>query len=91
MTSAPDLEKLELALGALEIEWVTLERDAALAGRTLQNFPLRTQTGASVVAIMRGDTAIPNPGVDTVFEPGDTVLIVGSHEQCEAARELISG
>ena len=91
MTSAPDLEKLELALGALEIEWVTLERDAALAGRTLQNFPLRTQTGASVVAIMRGDEAIPNPGVDTVFEPGDTVLIVGSHEQCEAARELISG
>ena len=45
MTSAPDLEKLELALGALEIEWVTLERDAALAGRTLQNFPLRTQNG----------------------------------------------
>ena len=45
MTSAPDLEKLELALGALEIEWVTLEKDAALAGRTLQNFPLRTQNG----------------------------------------------
>ena len=91
MTSAPDLEKLELALGALEIEWVTLDENAALAGRTLRNFPLRTQTGASVVAIMRGDTAIPNPSIDAPFEPGDTVLIVGSHEQCEAAREVITG
>lgn len=91
MVSAPDLQKLELALGALEIEWIKLEQDSALVGQTLQDVPLRTETGASVVAIMRGEDAIANPDLSTVFRAGDTVMIIGSHEQCEAAQALILG
>ena len=91
MVSAPDLQKLELALGALEIEWIKLEKDSALVGKTLQDVPLRTETGASVVAIMRGEDALPNPDPATVFRVGDTVMIIGSHEQCRAAETLILG
>ena len=91
MVSAPDLQKLELALGALEIEWLTLEDDSPLVGKTLGDVPLRTETGASVVAIMRGEQAIPNPDLVTTFESGDTVMIVGTHAQCAAAQTLILG
>jgi len=91
MVSAPDLQKLELALGALEIEWLKLEEGSPLAGKTLGDVPLRTETGASVVAIMRGEQAIPNPDLVTRFEADDTVMIVGSHEQCRAAEALILG
>ena len=89
MVTAPDLEKLELALGEMEIEWVELKSGSPLVGRTLNNFPLRTETGASIVAIMRSEQAIPNPDVDTEFEVHDTVLLIGSHAQTGAARELI--
>ncbi len=89
MVTAPDLEKLELALGEMEIEWVELKEDSPLVGRTLNNFPLRTETGASIVAIMRNEQAIPNPDVDTEFKARDTVLLIGSHAQTDAARELI--
>ena len=91
LVAAPDLEKLELALGAMEIEWVELEAGSPLVGRTLGNFPLRTDTGASIVAIMRGEQSIPNPDVNTEFRAKDTVLLIGSHEQTAAARELIEG
>ena len=89
MVTAPDLEKLELALGEMEIEWVELKSDSPLVGRTLNTFPLRTETGASIVAIMRNEQAIPNPDVDTEFRAHDTVLLIGSHAQTAAARELI--
>lgn len=91
MVGAPELDKLELALGALELEWIELEEDAALVGKTLQNFPLRSKTGASIVAIMRGEQAIPNPDITTTFEVGDTVMVIGSHEQTKAARAAILG
>lgn len=88
--SAPDLEKLELALGALEIEWIELEETSLLVGKTLGASQLRKKTGASVVAIMRDDKAIANPDIDAEFRTGDTVLLIGSHAQTAAARDLIT-
>lgn len=89
MVGAPELDKLELVLGALEIEWVELDADSALIGHTLAETELRLRTGASVVAVIRGDDAVPNPPIDTVFESGDTLLLVGDDRQTEAARDLI--
>lgn len=91
LVAAPDLGKLELALGALEIEWLELGADAPIIGKTLTEVPLRTQTGASVVAIMRGEQALPNPDPRTVFKAGDTLLLIGSPAQCQAAQALILG
>lgn len=87
----PDLEKLDLALGELEIEWIELDARSPLVGDSLGSTRLRTRTGASVVAVMRDGQAIANPGVDFIFLEGDTVLVVGSQDQCEAARQAMEG
>lgn len=87
MVASPDLDKMELVLGALEIEWVTLDEDSPLVGRTLAESEIRRRTGASVVAVIRGQDAIPNPPIDTRFEHGDTLLLIGDDEQTEAARQ----
>lgn len=91
MVSAPAQETLDLLLGALEIEWVTLAVDTPLVGRTLGQSQLRKRTGASVVAIMREGRAIANPDVDTEFLADDTLLLIGTPEQTEAARGLLEG
>lgn len=91
MVGAPDLDKLELVLGSLEIEWVPLHDDSTLVGHTLAESRLRQRTGASVVAVLRGDTAIPNPPIDTTFAIGDTLLLIGDDAQTEAARRLVEG
>ncbi len=89
MLGAPDLDKLELALGDIEIEWVTLPETSPMVGKTLGDVPLRSKTGASIIAIMRGEEAMPNPDINTVFEAGDTVLVIGTSEQCDATRKLL--
>lgn len=90
LTAAPDTERLALALGALDIEWLTLDDDSPFLGKTLGESDLRKTTGASVIAVIRNDRATPNPPPETVFSAGDTLLIIGSPEQCDAARTTIS-
>lgn len=90
LVAAPSLEKLDLALGALEIEWIKLRADSPLVGKTLKDVRLRTRTGASLIAIMRGSQAIPNPDIDLPFQRDDTLVIIGSPEQCEAAQAMMA-
>lgn len=89
LVAAPDLADLELVFGALEIDWVTLDENADMVGLSLGESQLRKRTGASVIAVMRDGQAIPNPPVDLVFREGDTLLVIGSPDQADAACDLL--
>jgi len=75
----------------LSIEWVTMSADRGLTGHTIGEGMIRTKTGASVVAIIRGDASIPGPGPDLRFEVGDTALVIGSVEGVHSAALLLGG
>ncbi len=87
--AAPDPERMDLVLGALEIEWVDVPDASPLVGHTLGESRLRRRTGASVVAILRGEEAIANPDVGAVFEAGDVLVLIGSEAQTDAARAVV--
>jgi TrkA domain protein len=89
LVAAPEMADLDLVFGALEIDWVTLEEDSPMVGSTLGQSQLRKKTGASVIAVMRDGDAIPNPDVNLEFEAGDTLLVIGSPEEAEAACDLL--
>lgn len=74
----------------LSIEWVTLPDHGGLAGRTIGDGRVRTQTGASVVAVLRGETSFPGPGPDFPLRGGDVALVVGSVEGVQAAARLLA-
>ncbi len=74
----------------LSIEWITLPASSPLAGRTIGDGRIRTATGASIVAILRGDTSIPGPGPEATLLAGDVLLVVGSLPSVTAAGELLS-
>lgn len=61
------------------------------AGRAMGDAQVRTRTGASIVAIVRGGQVHASPGPDFVFATGDVVVLVGSPESTEAATEILSG
>ncbi len=75
----------------LSIEWVTLEPGRGLSGRAIGDGRIRTETGASVVAVIRGERSIPGPGPDFVLQAGDIALVVGSIDGVQAAQRLIIG
>jgi TrkA domain protein len=85
------LSDLRHEVEGLAIEWVSIESDSPLARRTIGDGRIRTQTGASVVAVLRGDQSIPGPGPDFVLEHADIVLVVGSVSGVDHATQLITG
>jgi CPA2 family monovalent cation:H+ antiporter-2 len=88
-TDARLVERLRRARQSLRTEWFTIPEDAALVGRSIGDAAIRQQTGASVIAVVRGEKVYSNPGPEMVFTAGDSVAIVGTPDQCDAFRSLL--
>jgi CPA2 family monovalent cation:H+ antiporter-2 len=58
-------------------------------GRSLKELNLRGRTGATVVALVRGDTRIPFPDAEARLAAGDLVALAGTRNAIEAARLVI--
>jgi len=74
---AEQMERLQEVEG-LAIDWLPLSGESPFAGRTIGDTQARTRTGVSVVAILRGDGAVPAPGPEFGMESDDTLLVVGT-------------
>jgi len=60
-------------------------------GRTLGQLNLRGRTGATIVALLRGDLRIAFPEAGERLQAGDLVALTGSHEAIGAAGVLLEG
>ncbi len=72
----------------IETEWLHLPENGLMVGESIGDLHIRSETGASVVAIVRGDEALPNPGPEVSFEAGDVVGVLGTPDQRAAFRTL---
>ena len=86
---ASSLYEMQQRVEGLAIEWVEVHDGWWAAGRSIGQTELRRRTGVSVVAIVRGDSAIPSPGPDHRLTPGDTVVAVGTAEGLKAANAIL--
>lgn len=85
------LSDLHHQVEGLSIEWINLEEGAPLDNKTIGEGRVRTQSGASVVAVLRSGTSHPGPGPEFLLHSGDIVLVIGSIEGVERARKIIAG
>ncbi len=84
-------EVRQLLPGIGELTQVVLGPRDAAAGRTLTDINLRGLTGASVVAICRGEERIVVPDGHERLESGDILALTGSQDAIHAARSVIHG
>jgi len=70
-----------------DLETVTIAADSRASGRFIRELDLRTQTGASIVAIERNGKSLINPGPDEELLAGDQLLLLGNRAQLDAARK----
>lgn len=68
-----------------------LAPDSPAVGRTLAELDLRRATGATVLAVVRGEAPVHGPVAELRLEAGDTVVLVGAHAEIEAAFALLGG
>ncbi|MGB5757654.1 MAG: cation:proton antiporter regulatory subunit [Acidimicrobiales bacterium] len=74
----------------LAIEWVELPTGSSAIGSTIGDGAYRTETGASIVAVIRGNRTVPAPGPDFTFSGGDVAVAVGTLEGLAALRNLLN-
>jgi TrkA domain protein len=76
--------------GGVLLEWYELHPGASLIGETLASADVRDRTGLTIVAIQRDDETIASPPADTTLREGDTVIGVGSRDDCDAFEALLA-
>lgn len=86
---AEQLAELQQRIEGLVIDWLPLREDSPYAGRTIGDAQIRSRTGVSVVAIMRGEVAVPAPGPEERLASGDYLVVVGTARGVEQTVELL--
>ena len=82
------LQALMRASQTLEIAWLPLPPGSPLVGKSLVEADLRSRTGVSVVALIRGGALVTNPTSSTVFQAEDRLGVIGEIAQIGSARRL---
>lgn len=70
---------------------VSLTQESSAAGRSLAELNLRGVTGATIIAVLRGEQPLFLPSGREVLKAGDELVLAGSHEAVEAARAMLAG
>jgi TrkA domain protein len=73
----------------LVAERIALPATSRWNGRLLGETRMRTRTGSSIVAVLRGANAIPSPGPDFRLAGGDTLIVIGTREGADCASAIL--
>jgi len=84
------VEELELALGELTIEWISVPDDSPLIGKSLAESGFRAKTGITVIAILRDPEPVAGAQPSDVIQKGDTLVTVGKLGQYRAFNKLLA-
>lgn len=83
------LTAVQQQVEGLAIDWIAIPAGSRFADATIADGAFRTRTGASIVAVARGESTIAAPGPDHRFEAGDVVVAVGTPEGLAQLRDLV--
>ena len=83
---AAAMERIE----GLAIDWVRVDAARVEGGKAIAELQMRTRTGVSIIAILRGDVPVPAPGPEEILQAGDTVVVTGTPEGIDKARALLT-
>jgi TrkA domain protein len=84
-----NLSQLQHQIEGLAIDWLTIDPNARYVGRTIGDARIRTRTGVSVVAVLRGGDPYPAPGPEFRMDADDVLVVVGTSEGIAGVREIL--
>lgn len=83
------LESVDVAFDDMVFEWYKVESGSKSIGNTIGDLHIRKKTGAMIIAIMKKDKKIVNPGPEQIIPEGATLVVIGDRKQVKACKELI--
>jgi TrkA domain protein len=85
------VDKTELVMKEMIIEWFALEESSPLAGHSIRELAIRKKSGASIIAVLRSDQVIPSPSPEEELKPEDTLMVAGNREQVLGFKKTFMG
>lgn len=85
-----DLDDITVPLGDAIIEWVDVPPGSSLDGMTLEKCGVRRKTGATIIAVQRGDETTPNPEANFELASGDILVAIGTREEQHELKEFVA-
>ncbi|MDW4911339.1 cation:proton antiporter regulatory subunit [Streptomyces sp. ADMS] len=83
-----DLTREVPGLSAGQVE---VRPGSPFAGRALGDTRARTRTGASIVAVVRGEDVIASPGPVQTLEAGDVLVVIGTRDGIAGVQHIVQG
>ncbi|MFU8875423.1 cation:proton antiporter regulatory subunit [Micromonospora sp. SL4-19] len=84
------VDALHKQVQGLVTEKIPIPAGSPYDRRSLGDTRARTRTGASIVAVVRGQQVHASPGPDFVFHADDVVVVVGTAEGTSAVARLLA-
>jgi TrkA domain protein len=70
---------------------VTVGAESPFAGGVLGDTRARTRTGASIVAVVRGEDVIASPGPGQSLRAGDVLVVIGTRRGIADVQRIVQG
>ncbi|BCY09297.1 cation:proton antiporter regulatory subunit [Actinoplanes sp. L3-i22] len=80
---------LSRAVPGLDAGQIGIGPGSSYAGRPLGETRARTRTGASIVAIVRGETVLVSPGPAEIMQADDVLVVVGTEDGIAGVRRIV--
>lgn len=77
--------------GGMAMDQFTITDRSPVSGHTIRETRLRSESGASIIALIRGGKNLYNPAPETAVASGDVLVLIGDEEQLHRARRIITG
>lgn len=95
MLRSPSIQRVEMsnlnaALQSATTETVKLSPDSPAVGKNLGELNLRNATGATLIAVVRGDDTKIGPGANYKLQENDILILFGKPEKIEQAAKILS-
>ncbi len=74
-----------------KLDEVTVPHNSPLIGMSLAETDFRVRTGATVLSIYRNGHEMLSPEAKTTLQPGDVLLIVGTHNSAKIVYQMVTG
>ncbi|GAA0249598.1 cation:proton antiporter regulatory subunit [Haladaptatus pallidirubidus] len=85
-----EIDDATVPLGDALIEWLDVSPTSTVVGKTLRSLDLRSRTGASVIAIQRGEKTVPNPSPEETIQADDILVTIGTRDEHASLSALIT-
>jgi CPA2 family monovalent cation:H+ antiporter-2 len=73
----------------IETETYLIKKGSHISGHSIKDIHLRTETGATIIAVQRGEEVHQNPSPDFVLKSGDVLLLIGKRKDINNAVEYL--